>query len=386
MSSIRIRTRRDGTTYTQVLFRHEGKQQSVSFDDHEAALRWRALLDEIAPARALEMLAAAERVEAMQFLTLTAAAEEYIDTLTNASDGTRDRYRAYMRNDIIPFFGERFPVDAVTEVMVAKWVNHLGRVVGNSPKTIANKHGYLFGLMDWLRRRGAIAKNPCEATNLPRVHQAEMTFLEPDEYAALEAALPEQWRQFVRFLVASGMRWGEATALRVGDVDRRACTARVRQAWKYTGGKRVLGPPKTKKSKRTVNLDPDLVAELPLAGRPYTAWLFANRQGNPIQISTFYKQVWRPTLAALAADPADPLHGKTPRIHDLRHTCASWLLDDGVPLGDVQEHLGHESIQTTKDRYGHVSRDAGKRAAAAIGKRLAASTRETKPRALVVAA
>ncbi|QIS20610.1 hypothetical protein [Nocardia terpenica] len=66
--------------------------------------------------------------------------------------------------------------------------------VGNAAKTIANKHGLLFGLCGALARRKILSENPCVHTKLPRVVRAEMCFLEPDEFAALLAALPEQWR------------------------------------------------------------------------------------------------------------------------------------------------------------------------------------------------
>ncbi|MEV6337128.1 hypothetical protein AB0M12_20695 [Nocardia vinacea] len=56
MSSIRVCTRRDGTDYTQMMFRHNGKQQSMSFDDHEAGLRRRKALDELGADRALGLL------------------------------------------------------------------------------------------------------------------------------------------------------------------------------------------------------------------------------------------------------------------------------------------------------------------------------------------
>jgi integrase len=46
---------------------------------------------------------------------------------------------------------------------------------------------------------------------------------------------------------------------------------------------------------------------------------------------------------------------KTPRIHDLRHSHASWLIAAGVPLPAIQRRLGHESITTTIDRYGHLA-------------------------------
>ncbi len=52
--------------------------------------------------------------------------------------------------------------------------------------------------------------------------------------------------------------------------------------------------------------------------------------------------------------PLNPPLGKVVRIHDARHTCASWLLASGIPINYVQAHLGHESIKTTVDRYGHI--------------------------------
>ena len=58
---------------------------------------------------------------------------------------------------------------------------------------------------------------------------------------------------------------------------------------------------------------------------------------------------------------------KSPRVHDLRHTCASWMIAAGVPLPIIQQHLGHESIQTTIGVYGHLDRRS---AADAIGSAL----------------
>jgi len=57
---------------------------------------------------------------------------------------------------------------------------------------------------------------------------------------------------------------------------------------------------------------------------------------------------------------------KRPRVHDLRHTHASWLIHEGVPLPIIQRRLGHESIQTTVDTYGHIMPDAAAAAAGAV--------------------
>lgn len=58
---------------------------------------------------------------------------------------------------------------------------------------------------------------------------------------------------------------------------------------------------------------------------------------------------WRAATDQLDMTPA-------PRIHDLRHTFASWAIQAGVPLPVIQRQLGHESIQTTVDTYGHLAR------------------------------
>src|SRR5690606_5566648 len=52
--------------------------------------------------------------------------------------------------------------------------------------------------------------------------------------------------------------------------------------------------------------------------------------------------------------PLDPPLGRRPRVHDARHSCASWMLDADVPIHVVSAHLGHENITTTVDTYGHL--------------------------------
>ena len=69
---------------------------------------------------------------------------------------------------------------------------------------------------------------------------------------------------------------------------------------------------------------------------------------------------------------------KKPRVHDLRHTNASWLIQAGVPLTVIQRHLGHESIQTTSDRYGHLDRRSSRVVADVVGKAL--KPRKAKPK------
>lgn len=369
MSTVRVRTRSDGSTYSQIRFRHEGKQTSESFESHADALRWQKTLDSVGPDKFRQLLAEQLGVAHDTVPLLSIAAESYIAGITGIEEGTRKRYRRFVVNDLMNHFGD-IPASSLTDKLVGGWVNWLELERGNAPKTIANKHGFLFAFAAYLVKAGHIPTNPCAETQLPAITPAEMTFLEAEEFAELHSALPEKWRLMIKFMVASGCRWGETTALRVGDVDRARSSVHVQRAWKYTGGERALGKPKTKRSNRHLNLAPDLIAELPLKGRKREEFLFVRENGAPIQITTFYKGVWVPTLAALAADARDPLNGKRPRIHDLRHTCASWMLCAGTPPHVVQRHLGHESITTTVDRYGHFDQRSATAAAAVMASML----------------
>ena len=150
---------------------------------------------------------------------------------------------------------------------------------------------------------------------------------------------------------------------------------RVSRAWKSSAAKGwYLGAPKTKKSRRTISLPASVIPtlrELVVDGREY---VFLNRDRQPVRQQNFWEGVWNPArrmangLSAVDGktarkggiwdrEPAAVPLGKWPRVHDIRHCHASWLLNDGVPINVVQRRLGHESIQTTVDTYGHIAPD-----------------------------
>ncbi|MGA5467138.1 tyrosine-type recombinase/integrase [Mycobacterium sp. NPDC050041] len=351
MASLRFAHRKDGSVYTQVLYRHDGRQRSLSFDDHQAAVDFRSLIDQVGVAKALEVI----RVEpdAPRRLTVEDWLTHHIDHLTGVDPNTLAKYRAYVRNDIAPLFGA-MPLAALDRDDIAKWVNTLADA-GAAGKTVANKHGFLSGALNAAVAAGHIPANPCDGRRLPRTEQQEMVFLTREQFGALHDATTAHWQPLVEFLVASGCRWGEAAALQPGDVDRAQSTVRITKAWKYGSGGYRLGPPKTRKSKRTINVPATVLDKLDYTGE----WLFTNRAGGPVRAHGFTRRVWAPAVKRAALDP-------TPRIHDLRHTCASWMIAAGVPLPVIQQHLGHESIQTTIGVYGHLDRRSSQAAADAI--------------------
>jgi integrase len=362
MATLRIRSRKDGSEYTSVLYRHNGKQSSLSFDDHTAAVKFREMIDRYGVERALATVGVDQAPQSTRGLTVEQFLLRHIEHLTGVDRNTADKYRAYVRNDVGPALGA-LPLAALTREDVARWVNGMAKPDdGEKPpsaKTIHNKHGFLAGALNAAVAAGRIPSNPCNGVRLPRDEAREMVFLSRDQYALLRDAITEPWRPLVEFLAASGARWGEAVALRPGDVDREHGTVRITRAWKHgTGGYR-LGPPKTRKSRRTINVSRSVLDQLDYSHE----WLFVNRAGGPVRIHGFTKRVWAPAVKRVKLDPA-------PRIHDLRHTCASWMIAAGVPLPVIQQHLGHESITTTVHTYGHLDRRSAEQAAAVIGSML----------------
>lgn len=371
--SFRDRKRNDGTIYWQVRFRENGRECSISWDNPIEAERFDNLVKQVGATRAREICKIA--VAPLRDTTVRTWLQRHNDGLTGIEPGTIARYRAYVANDIGPVIGD-VPLHALSRDDVAGWLNAMAKA-GASGKTIKNKRDYLSGALKAAVKAGQLSVNPCEDLRSPRWDREEMTFLTRDEFQTLLAEVPSYWQPLVEFLVASGCRWSEASALKPAAVDRSTGTVRITKAWKTGAGGYTLGVPKTRKSVRTINVAKSVLDKLDYSGE----WLFTNsgrgrghfadkiirEDTGPVRIHSFNPNVWRPAVAR--AQKAGLT--KKPRIHDLRHTCASWLMQAGRPLPSVQQHLGHESIQTTSDVYGHLDRSSGQGNADVIGDMLA---------------
>lgn len=362
---------RDGSVSWKVRFRHAGRQTSETFPTERAARDFARLLATVGPDEAVSILDHRE-TSAGAVPTFGEWAREHIANLVGVEEGTRRRYLRTVERDMADL--DHLPLDALTERTVAGWVRALERA-GASGKTVRNKHGILSAILATAVRAGHIPANVAHGTRLPRTVRDEMVFLTHDEYATLLGCVAPRWQPLVATLAGTGLRWSEATALQVGDVSLTGGTVRVTRAWKYTAGQgHRVGPPKSSRSRRTVQLAPETVEVLrPLvAGRRPGEWVFTNSHGGPVRSAAFHEGVWHP-----AVDAADL--GKRPRVHDLRHTCASWLIAAGLPLPYVQDHLGHESITTTVGTYGHLMPESRGRIAAALSSALTQAHPQIEP-------
>lgn len=228
-----------------------------------------------------------------------------------------------------------------------------------SPTTIRRLLVQAGSVMAAAQAAGLASTNPFRGHRVGRRDRDQhtgMVVLTPAEWALLRGCLPEGWpRALGTLLVGTGLRFGEATALAVGAVDPLTVPPRlhVARAWQSDGASGYqLGTPKSRRSRRTVTFPGSVLdAVLPLvSGKRDDELVFTTGRGAPVRHSNFYHRVWCPAL-----DRAQALGlGRRPRIHDLRHTHVSWLIAEGRPAAAISRRLGHESITTTIDRYGHL--------------------------------
>lgn len=391
MASVHERvSARTGDVSWRVMFRvvtPEGvKQRQESYTDPESAYAFCALIDKIGAAAALRVKHAKENAP-RGMPTLAQFTATYLDPtsglLTGVEPGTRKGYERAAALSFLPLLGE-YPVDAIQKDDVGRWVAWQEKQPSQrregliSAKTVRNYHSILSAVMAAAVDQGLRPDNPAYRTRLTRGIKREGNYLTPQEFDTLLYFIPDYYKRFVLFLVGTGCRWGEAIALTWGSVNLtgRVPTVRIEKAYKKgETAAPVLKQPKSAMSRRTISITPDVVAALGQPG-PAGELVFPGRlSGGHLWYGRFRTTVWEravdkaqdPLLCAEAG--LVPL-GKRPTIHDLRHTHASWLVEDGAPLPYVQARLGHDSINTTVSTYTHLAPDAHVEMAALIARRL----------------
>ena len=368
MSSFEQRRNRAGDVSYRVRFRHDGQNRAETFTAEDAAVKWKALLDAVGPAKAL---AALEDPLPKNLRTVSDQVANHIAHLTGVTEGTRARYADYLRRRIDGSPLGATPLHLLDRDVIATWVNGLAKE-GLKAKTIKNHHSLVSASLTSAVRAQLVPTNFAEGIRIatPEDEGEEMVTLTLFELWMFINAAPAHWRPMVMFLFGTGVRFGEASALQVGDIDLDAGQARIRRAWKHTNGHgHQLGKPKSKRSVRTIVFGRDVGATIAplMQGRSATAFLFTNTQGGPVRRTNFAEQAWLPALHKFAGDikTVTPTAGrphvewadgacKRPTPHDARHTYASLQILNGVSDAFLQRQLGHESITTTINTYTHL--------------------------------
>lgn len=382
MASITPRRNRSGEDVWRVQFRVNGRMKQETFPDYKAASRFGDFVDRVGGERAREVLEVRQE-------SVTPSLREYTDTylddasglLNGITDGTRAGYVRMAKLSFLRHEIAELPLDAITATDVAKYIawqeaQPLARGNGTvAAKTVKNYHSLLSAILKTAEAAGIIRGNPAHGAKIKRGIETEMVCLTPAEYRVLLHYVPDYYKPLVETLAATGMRWGEATALTYADLNTAVspATLSITKAWKKGAHDDVvLGPPKTRKGRRTVAI-PDKIRDMIAdSAAPKSQLIFHGRQrGGRIWRQMFQNRVWQPALtkandeATCKQDSLTPI-GKRPRVHDLRHSHASWLINSAVPLPVIQQRLGHEKITTTVGTYGHLMPDAQVQVVAAV--------------------
>jgi len=236
---------------------------------------------------------------------------------------------------------------------------------GVTPPTLSKILITLGQVLTYAVRSRYIDFNPAREVKKPKDdrvddEQEEMAILQPNQIRVLFNAAEDQWEKML-FMAAvlTGMREGELLGLKWSDINWFSRQAEVNRT--YNHGQ--FYKPKSKASRRKIDMAPELVNELKkwkLACLPSDLDLvFPSGAGTPTDAANMLKRRFFPALN----------RAKLPRIrfHDLRHTFAALVWDQTKDLKYLQVQLGHSSVQMTLDIYGHLMKKTNQEAATKLG-------------------
>jgi integrase len=259
-----------------------------------------------------------------------------VEPSTSRQDASRVRAR------LAPRWDEVALID-VTRQDIRAWAAELA-ADGLSPASVQRCVHLLSASLSAAVDAEIIPANPALRLRLAAGQVSHERFLTSAEQAALLEQFSGVDRALVALLLGTGMRWGEAVGLQLKRIDTARGVVRVAEVWDDAHSTLKLYP-KGRKI-REVPL-PDWAAEAleaHIAGRKTGHALV--KGGAPIDYHNWRSRLWLPALREAELGPL--------RIHDLRHTYASTLIQAGVPLEEIGRLLGHVSPLTTR-RYAHLA-------------------------------
>ncbi len=289
--------------------------------------------------------------------------EGYVEMRTTAR--TQESYRSIIRHHLMPAMGSIPLAQLQPNHLQSYYAKALsqGRADGKgglSARSVLYHHRIISEALKHAVKMGLLARNIAEVVDPPRVAKVKMSILKPEEISRLlDAARQTPYYVFYCTLLYTGLRRGEALALRWRNVDLLGSELQVVEtAFKLGDGTYIVKEPKTPHSCRPVSLPPSLAvlirqyrAEQEAAfgnlGSPLSedGFVFTNPNGRPLDPNmvtrTFSRIVRKAGIVQI-------------RLHDLRHTHATLMLKAGVHPKVVSERLGHANIGITLDTYSHV--------------------------------
>lgn len=251
---------------------------------------------------------------------------------------------------ILPYFQKRKLCD-ITAKDVIEWQNEIRKLTDKSGKKYSQTylktvHNQLSALFNHAVRYYGLKSNPAAiAGNMGTEERKEMLFWTLEEYKKFSEVMMDKPISYYAFqmLYWCGIREGEMLALTPKDFDFKAETVTIDKSYQRLKGRDVITTPKTKKSNRTIKMPKFLCEEM----QEYLGMFYEAGENDrifPISKSYMHHEMDR------GSKEADV---KRIRIHDLRHSHVSLLIEMGFTALAIADRLGHESIEVTY-RYAHL--------------------------------
>ena len=272
------------------------------------------------------------------------------DMRSRLKQNTWEHKAHVIQSKILPYFGDK-PMKDIQARDVLSWQNELLRHRDKNGKPysetyLKNLHNQLSCIFNHAVRYYDLGVNPAAKAGSIGVKNAkEMNFWTKDEYMQFSEAMMDKPVSFYAFemLYWCGIRLGELLALTPEDFDFQNRKLRINKSYQRIKGQDVITEPKTKKSNRTIEM-PDFLCE---KMQEYFSMLYDQKPDErifPISKSYLHHEMDRGVKATGL---------KRIRIHDLRHSHVSLLIELGFSAVAIADRVGHESIEITY-RYAHL--------------------------------
>ena len=284
------------------------------------------------------------------------------------AESTYCNYRHTLLGVICPYYAEQKILLAnLTCLDLQAFYRYRMESAGISPNTVRHYHAYIHKALDYAVSSELISKNPADQVELPRKRMHESMCLDADGIRTLIKQAKNTDMEAVVMLAAQfGLRRGEILGLKWSDFDFVNKLLHIRGVFSRGDGL-IYKEPKTNASKRVFPLTDEMAAywqsirerqerNKRTLGRHYCleseAFVCVNSRGHHLTPDYVTRQI--PKLCRQCGI-------NTVKLHELRHTNISLLLQNGASLKELQEWAGHSSYTTTADIYAHVQADSKKK-------------------------
>lgn len=269
----------------------------------------------------------------------------YADMETRLREHTMRTKKYIVELKILPYFGNK-RVNDITAADIRQWQNELIKI-GYSPTYLKTINNQLSAIFNYAVRYYDLKSNPCAKTgSMGKSKAEEMDFWTGEEFRRFIDSVMNKRLSYMAFMTLywTGMRLGELLALNPKDVDLEKRTISITKSYQRLGKKDVITPPKTPKSKRVITIPEFLAADI----KDYMDSLYDLQEDDRLfPITKYY-------LEHEMQRGIKESGVKRIRVHDLRHSHASMLIELGFSPLEIANRLGHEKVETTLNTYAHL--------------------------------